>query len=141
MEVPTVPRTPLVPNSCPMPPPTRRSFKKLRTETYVMRPPPWWVVAVPARAYVGVVVFGLIGTVVMLAATLLFFVGYTGVQEKPLNPPEHREFGAGLPPGGEETLRNFWRTVLHLLSFLNFDRARVRDLFLRAMPACPSGEV
>lgn len=45
-----------------------------------------------------------------------------------------------LPAEGEDTLRTLWRTVLHLLSFLNFDQARVRDLFLRAMPACPSGE-
>jgi hypothetical protein len=45
-----------------------------------------------------------------------------------------------LPPGGEETPRRFWRTVLHLLSFLNFDRAKVRDLFQQTMPAQPSGE-
>jgi hypothetical protein len=44
-----------------------------------------------------------------------------------------------LPPGGEETLRTLWRTVLHLLSFLNFDESRVRELFLRTMPANSSG--
>jgi hypothetical protein len=44
-----------------------------------------------------------------------------------------------LPPGGEEALRSLWRTVLHLLSFLGFDRSRTRDLFLRAMPAVAAG--
>jgi hypothetical protein len=47
---------------------------------------------------------------------------------------------AGLPPNGEETLRNLWRTVLHLLSFLSFDRRRLRELFLQTMPVYPSGE-
>jgi hypothetical protein len=46
-----------------------------------------------------------------------------------------REFGALLPPGGAETLRDLWRAVLHLLSFLNFDESRVRDLFQKTMPA------
>jgi hypothetical protein len=50
-----------------------------------------------------------------------------------------RSSGAPLPPGGEETLRDLWRAVLHLLSFLNFDPARVRELFQKTMPACPSG--
>jgi hypothetical protein len=50
-----------------------------------------------------------------------------------------RESGALLPPSGEETLRELWRAVLHLLSFLNFDLSRVRDLFQRTMPACASG--
>ncbi len=50
-----------------------------------------------------------------------------------------RESDALLPPDGEETLRDLWRAVLHLLSFLNFDQARVRDLFQQTMPACPSG--
>ena len=49
-----------------------------------------------------------------------------------------REFSALLPPGGEETLRDLWRTLLHLLSFLNFDESRVRDLFQKTMPAYPS---
>jgi hypothetical protein len=49
-----------------------------------------------------------------------------------------RVLDTSLPPGGEETLRTLWRTVLHLLSFLNFDESRVRDLFLRTMPANPS---
>jgi hypothetical protein len=38
--------------------------------------------------------------------------------------------GAGmLPLEGEEALRGFWRMALHLLSFLNFDGARIRELF------------
>jgi hypothetical protein len=50
-----------------------------------------------------------------------------------------RESEAPLPPGGEETLRELWRAMLHFLSFLNFDLARVRDLFQKTMPACASG--
>jgi hypothetical protein len=50
-----------------------------------------------------------------------------------------RESSASLPAGGEETLRDLWRTVLHLLSFLNFDEARVRDLFQKKMPTCAWG--
>jgi len=49
------------------------------------------------------------------------------------------ESDALLPPDGEETLRDLWRAVLHLLSFLNFDHSRVRDLFQQTMPAYPSG--
>jgi hypothetical protein len=45
-----------------------------------------------------------------------------------------------LPPEAEETLRHLWRTVLHLLSLLNFDRARVRHLFQHTMPVGPAGE-
>ncbi len=50
-----------------------------------------------------------------------------------------RVLDADLPPNGEETLRHLWRTVLHLLSFLNFDPPRLRELFRQTMPACPSG--
>jgi hypothetical protein len=50
-----------------------------------------------------------------------------------------RSLDAALPPRGEETLRSLWRAVLHLLSFLNFDRSRTRDLFLQAMPAVAPG--
>ena len=34
-----------------------------------------------------------------------------------------------LPLEGEQALRGFWRMALHLLSFLNFDGARIRELF------------
>jgi hypothetical protein len=47
---------------------------------------------------------------------------------------------ADLPPDGEETLRSLWRTMLHLLSFLNLDRERVRELFGQLMPARPPGD-
>jgi hypothetical protein len=47
---------------------------------------------------------------------------------------------ANLPQGGEETLRTLWRAVLHLLSFLNFDETRVRELIVQTMPASPSRE-
>jgi hypothetical protein len=50
-----------------------------------------------------------------------------------------REGGAPLPAGGEETLRDLWRAVLHLLSFLNFDPVRVRDLFQKSMPTYAAG--
>jgi hypothetical protein len=46
-----------------------------------------------------------------------------------------RLFNADLPPGREDTLRRFWHTTLHLLSFLNFDLDRVRELFQHAVPA------
>ena len=45
-----------------------------------------------------------------------------------------------LPPDGEETLRHLWRTVLHLLSFLNFDEIPVRDLFRQTVPGRPPGD-
>jgi hypothetical protein len=52
-----------------------------------------------------------------------------------------RVLNADLPPEGEETLRRLWRTVLHLLSFLNFDEVRVRGLFRHTLPlAPPAGE-
>ena len=50
-----------------------------------------------------------------------------------------RAADASLPPDGEETLRDLWRAVLHLLSFLNFDQVRVRDLFQQTMPSSPPG--
>jgi hypothetical protein len=45
-----------------------------------------------------------------------------------------RLLNADLPPGREDTLRRFWQTMLHLLSFLNFDRDRIRELFQHAVP-------
>ena len=45
-----------------------------------------------------------------------------------------RLFNADLPPGREDTLRRFWFMTLHLLSFLNFDLDRVRELFQHAVP-------
>jgi hypothetical protein len=46
-----------------------------------------------------------------------------------------RFLNADLPPRREDTLRRFWQTTLHLLSFLNFDRGRVRELFQHETPA------
>jgi hypothetical protein len=66
-----------------------------------------------------------------------FFVKLVGTDEIVFS--EWRLSDAILPPGGEEILRDLWRTVLHLLSFLNFDQERVRALFLETMPAGPSG--
>src|ERR1700733_15498067 len=42
-----------------------------------------------------------------------------------------------LPPDGEATLRELWRTVLHLLTYQGFDLSRLRDLFHETMPGCP----
>ena len=39
-----------------------------------------------------------------------------------------------LPPGREGSLKDLWRTVLHLLSFLNFDQERVRILLQHQVP-------
>jgi hypothetical protein len=51
-----------------------------------------------------------------------------------------RVLDAALPPGGEEALRRLWRTVLHLLSFLNFDETRMRGLFEQTIPDRPATE-
>lgn len=46
-----------------------------------------------------------------------------------------RLFNADLPAEREDTLRSFWHTTLHILSFLNFDLDRVRELFHHPVPA------
>jgi hypothetical protein len=50
-----------------------------------------------------------------------------------------RQGGAALSADSQETLRDLWRAVLHLLSFLNFDPVRLRDLFQTTMPGSASG--
>ena len=67
-----------------------------------------------------------------------FFARLVGTDEGTVS--NWRALDGGLPPGGGETLRLLWHTVLHLLSFLNFDRPRVRALFQHTMPARPPGE-
>jgi len=67
-----------------------------------------------------------------------FFAKLVGTDESTFS--KWRVLGANLPPDGEATLRNLWRTVLHLLSYLSFDEARIRDLFLQTMPASLSGQ-
>ena len=67
-----------------------------------------------------------------------FFARLVGTDEATFS--GWRSLEGALPPGGEETLRGLWRTVLHLLSFLGFDGPRVRDLFLREMPASAGGQ-
>ena len=66
-----------------------------------------------------------------------FFARLVGTDESTFS--DWCEDSAVLPSGGEEILRDLWRTVLHLLSFLNFDEPRVRDLFVKKMPACLPG--
>jgi hypothetical protein len=73
-----------------------------------------------------------------LGADDAFFARLVGTDEATFS--DWRVGAAGLPPGGDETLRRLWRTVLHLLSFLNFDQAKVRDLFQQTMPVRPSEE-
>ncbi len=51
-----------------------------------------------------------------------------------------REFKGNLPSDGEELLRRLWRTMLHLLSLLNFDEVRIRALFQHTMPVMPAAE-
>jgi hypothetical protein len=43
--------------------------------------------------------------------------------------------GAALTRDKEDVLRDWWRTVLHLLSFQNFDEERVRALLERTVPS------
>jgi hypothetical protein len=45
-----------------------------------------------------------------------------------------------LSPDDECILKQFWHTMLHIMSFVNFDKTKVRDLFLRELPPVPSGE-
>jgi hypothetical protein len=51
-----------------------------------------------------------------------------------------RASGAPLSPENAQTLRSLWRTMLHLLSFLNFEEDRVRALFRCFVPAPRRGE-
>lgn len=48
-----------------------------------------------------------------------------------------RQRGGNLSHPQEEIFRQFWRTILHLLSFLNLDDARLRELFLQSFAARP----
>jgi hypothetical protein len=66
-----------------------------------------------------------------------FFENLLGTEEGAFS--RWRDFGAPLPAGAEEILRDLWHAVLHLLSFLSFDQARVRDVFQKTMPASASG--
>jgi hypothetical protein len=42
--------------------------------------------------------------------------------------------GGALSREKEEVLRDWWRTVLHLLSFQNFDEGKVRALLVQTTP-------
>jgi hypothetical protein len=67
-----------------------------------------------------------------------FFARIVGTDEATFS--RWRVRAGELPPDGEEILRHLWRTLLHLLSFLNFDEVRVRDLFRQTVPGRPPGE-
>ncbi len=45
-----------------------------------------------------------------------------------------------MPPEYLQTLRHLWQTVLHLLSFVNFQEDRLRELFTHVIPAPNRGE-
>jgi len=45
-----------------------------------------------------------------------------------------------LPMRDVQTLHGFWHTTLHLLSFLNFQQAQVRNLFRQLLPVPRPGE-
>lgn len=51
-----------------------------------------------------------------------------------------RSSRASLPLADEQTLRALWHTILHLLSFLNCQEDRVRELFQQLLPAHRRGE-
>jgi hypothetical protein len=51
-----------------------------------------------------------------------------------------RSSQADLVAEGAHTLRSFWRLTLHLLSFLNCEEDRVRDLLQCPIPASRRGE-
>jgi hypothetical protein len=48
-----------------------------------------------------------------------------------------RRASVALTRGKEEVLRDWWQTVLHLLSFQHFDEARVRALLGQTAPTRP----
>lgn len=48
-----------------------------------------------------------------------------------------RRMSGALAPDKETVLRDWWHTVLHLLSFQNFDEQKVRTLLEQSAPARP----
>src|SRR5262245_48742267 len=51
-----------------------------------------------------------------------------------------RSSQASLALEGAQTLRSFWHMTLHLLSFLNCEEGRLRDLLQQPVPARRRGE-
>jgi hypothetical protein len=66
-----------------------------------------------------------------------FFAGVVGTAPEVV--ARWRKAEGGLPAGSEDRLREFWRTVLHLMSLLNAEPDRVRALFQQSVPAQPGG--
>jgi len=66
-----------------------------------------------------------------------FFARFLGMDEADFD--AWLDGRATLPLGGEQALRGFWHTALHLLSFLNFEGASVQKLFRHAPPAGQDG--
>ena len=62
------------------------------------------------------------------------------LRREPATFAEWRVSRAPLSPDDVQTLRDLWHTNLHLLSFLNFQEARVRELFQQFLPAPRRGE-
>jgi TIR domain len=68
-----------------------------------------------------------------------FFSRYLRVNETAFE--QWLNHSALLPPGADVDLRALWRTVQHLLSFLNFDSQRVKTLLLHRVPGVSPGQV
>lgn len=66
-----------------------------------------------------------------------FFARLVGTDEVTFS--KWRACESELPPGGEDTLRQFWGTMGHLLSFMNFDVERIRGLFEHVVPTRKEG--
>jgi hypothetical protein len=62
----------------------------------------------------------------------LFFAKFLRTPESSFR--DWRLHQAALPPDQQDSLRDFWRTVLHLLSFLGMDVQRVKTLLERRIP-------
>ena len=68
-----------------------------------------------------------------------FFSRYLRVNETAFR--QWLNHSAPLPPGADVDLRALWRTVQHLLSFLNFDSQRVKTLLQHRVPGVTPGQV
>lgn len=67
-----------------------------------------------------------------------FFAKFLHVKENAFHDWKCR--GGSLPSDRQTNLRDFWRTILHLFSFLNFDDQRVRHLLNHPVPCVPPHE-
>jgi hypothetical protein len=66
-----------------------------------------------------------------------FFARLLRVEERTFG--DWRRLAAELPAERQDVLRSLWQTVLHLLSFLNFDEEGVRRLLEQPIPCAADG--